>query len=157
VVIYIIRICLLSPFVKIIFTCDIPLFDLLCMLIHMSGNPHFFLVIVGITSFGVESTPIWVWKPSQSSGLKHSFESEFRYFESGFPLQSEWFPNMTPERVVFTPLYTLREYAVYIYTPTSSSINSKTNLQPRKQWFCSSKMYYYHKSYSVLTFKLNIN
>ena len=48
-----------------------------------------FGVILGITSFGVESTPKLLWNPLQSSGLNHSFEGGFYYFERGFPLQKK--------------------------------------------------------------------
>ena len=69
-----------------------------------SENSLFLGVMLGITSFGVESTPKLQWNPLQSSDLNHSFESRFHYFEHferGFPLQNEVIPNMTPKRVDF--------------------------------------------------------
>ena len=44
-------------------------------LMQWNRNPLFLGVILGITSFGVESTLKLEWNPLQSSVLNHSFES----------------------------------------------------------------------------------
>ena len=64
-------------------------------------------VILGIISFGVEIHAQEWFKPLLWSG--------FYYFESGFPLQTEVIPNMTPKRVDFHST-ALREYRCQVIT-----------------------------------------
>ena len=72
-----------------------------------------FLVILGITLFGVESTPKLHWSLLQSSGLIHSFESRFHYFESGsltilsvdFHSKTKWFLIWLLKEWISTPAH----------------------------------------------------